>query len=372
MGKIVKSVLKIAAVAAISFFAPPLAAAIAPSVGLSGALATTALSTAIGAGAGELAGVGWQAGAFAGGLSGAGQNGLFGGKPPPGGTTGTTGGAAAGGATPSPFLNPSTPASLSGYPAAAGPAVSPFLNPSTPALLAAPGAAAAGTAGGLTLGGALSKATSDPLGALGGGVKNLKTGLGGALGAVGIGGAGGLNLGAVAPTLLAAGLVGNPGGAMAKAQEAELARAQQVNAALTQQRLDQANQLISDAAYYDPEYMARQAAEAAMTKGGIQAVEGTRGLTGERLAAERRRYRLGTARNAGTAYQQGYGTGVGARTQTRQAGISAIPTEYPVTNPSGALAASGAASERRAGEIAGLSALFGQALGQGNTASLGM
>jgi hypothetical protein len=158
---------------------------------------------------------------------------------------------------------------------------------------------------------------------------------------------------------------------MAKAQEAELARAQQVNAALTQQRLDEANKLIGEAAYYDPEYMARQSAEAAMIKGGIQTAEATRGLTGERLAAERRRMRLGTARNAGTAYQQGYGTGVGARTQVRQAGISAIPTSYPTADSSSAINASNAADRRRADEIAGLSALFGQALGQGGTTSLG-
>lgn len=365
MGKVVKTVLKIAAVAAIAVFAPPLAAAVAPAVGLGGALGTTVLAAGIGAGAGELSGVGWKAGLMAGGLSGGSSSGLFGGGAPPAGATGG-GSTAAGGGTASPFLNPSTPASLSGYPATAGGAVSPFLNPSTPALLAAPGA----TAGAATIGGALSNFASNPVKTLGGGIKSMTTGLGGALG--GLSSATGLNLGAIAPNLLAAGLVGNPGGALAKAQEAELARAQQVNAALTQQRLDEANKLIGDAAYYDPEYMARQAAEAAMTKGGIQAVEGTRGLTGERLAAERRRYRLGTARNAGTAYQQGYGTGVGARTQVRQAGISAIPTEYPVTSPSGAIAASGAASERRAGEIAGLSALFGQVLGQGNTASLGM
>jgi len=371
MGKIVKSVLKIAAVAAISFFAPPLAAAVAPAIGVGGALGTTVLAAGIGAGAGELAGVGWKAGLLAGGLSGAGQSGLFGGKAAStaGGGTASTAGTAT--STPSPFLNPQTPASLSGYPAAAGPAVSPFLNPQTPALLAAPGTAAAGTAGGLTLGGALSKAASNPLGALGSGVKNLTSAASGALGAAGLG-AGGLNLGGAAPMLLAAGLVGNPGGAMAKAQEQELMRAQQVNAALTQQRLDEANKLIGDAAYYDPEYMARQAAEAAMIKGGIQTAEQTRGLTGERLAAERRRMRLGTARSAGTAYQQGYGTGVGARTQTRQAGISAIPTEYAMTNPSGAIAARNAAAQAKANETAGLSALFGQVLGQGQTASLGM
>jgi hypothetical protein len=144
-----------------------------------------------------------------------------------------------------------------------------------------------------------------------------------------------------------------------------------MNAALTQQRLDEANKLIGEAAYYDPEYMGRQAAEAAMTRGGLQATEATRGLTGERLAAERRRFKLDTARTAGSAYQQGYGTGVGARTQVRQAGINALPTEYTLTNPSGAIAASNAARMGKAEEEAGLAALFGQVLNPGKTTSLG-
>ena len=368
MGKVVKTVLKIAAVAAISFFAPPLAAAIAPSIGLGTALGTTVLAAGLGAGAGELAGVGWQAGLLAGGLSGAGQNGLFGGKPPPGGVTGGgTAGGATGGAAPSPFLNASTPASLSGYPAAAatGPAVSPFLNPSTPALLAAPGAAAGGAAAGgaMTLGQALGAVKSNPASFIGGGVRNLKTGFGEALGAVGIGGTtGGLNLGAVAPSLLAAGLVGNPGGAMAKAQQAQLAQAQQFNAAVAQQRLNEADKLRSEANYFDPEYMARQNAENAMIKGAIAEKEATRGFLGERLDNERRRYRLGTARSAGTAYQQGFGTGVNARLATRQAGISAMPTEYPVANPSYAMAADEYAQNARSAQARELSKLFGKAL----------
>lgn len=350
MGKIVKTVLKIAAVATIAVFAPPLAAAVAPSIGLGTALGTTVLAAGIGAGAGELSGVGWKAGLMAGGLSGGNSSGLFGGKAAAAGNVGAT----------------APPAADAG-----------FLQQATGGPLG-PAGAGAGAVGGVasaapaTLGGTLSNFASNPLGTLGGGIKSMTTGLGGALGSVGIGSGGPLNLGAIAPNLLAAGLVGNPGGAMAKAQEQELMRAQQVNAALTQQRLDEANKLISDAAYYDPEYMARQAAEAAMIKGGIQTAEQTRGLTGERLAAERRRMRLGTARTAGTAYQQGYGTGVGARTDTRKVGISAIPTEYPMANPSGALATRNAASQSKANEIAGLSALFGQALGQGQTASLGM
>lgn len=359
MGKVVKTVLKVAAVAAIAYFAPPLAGAALGSVGVSSALATTALSSAIGAGMGELSGVGWKAGALAAGLGGANQSGLFGGAAPAAGTAGTA----------------PTTAGAAGVPAAgtAGAAL-----PGVEAYMATPGfttaaageAAAAGATGAAaapqTIGQALSGAAARPTSVLTGGISNITRGLGGAMGAIG---AGGLNLGAVAPGLVAAGLTSTPGAAITRAQQAELARAQNVNAAITQQRLDQANRLIDEAAYYDPEYMARQAAEAAKIRGGIQETEGTRGLTGERLAAERRRYRLGTARTAGSAYQQGYGTGVSARTQTRQAGIQSIPTNYPTTTgeSSTTLADRFRADEARRSQEAGLAALFGQALNRPTT-----
>lgn len=351
MGKIVKTVLKVAAVAAIAYFAPPLAAKVGAKIGIASALGKTALSTGIGALAGEATGVGAGTGAFAGGFAGAGKSGLFGGNP-----AGASGASGATGGMPSPDqIMSSTNASLAGNTAG----------------IVAPTAAAAGGGG---IGGALSSVGQQAGNVLKGGLQNVKAGIGGAAGAVGLGGAagGGINLGAVAPYLLASSLVGNPGAGMAKAQEAELSRAQQVNAALTQQRLDQANQLIGEAGYFDPEYMGRQAAEDAMIRGGIQTKEQTRGLTGERLAAERRRMALGTSRTAGSAYQQGFGTGVGARVQTRQAGISAIPEAYPITNPQGAIAAGNAADEARAGQIAGLSALFGQAMGQNTAQSRGV
>lgn len=361
MGKVVKTVLKVAAVAAIAYFAPPLAGAALGSVGVSSALATTALSSAIGAGMGELSGVGWKAGVLAGGLGGASSSGLFGGAP-----------AAGAGAAP-------TTAGAAGAPAAAGTAGAAL--PGVEAYMATPGftsaagaeAAAAGVGGAAaapqTIGQALSGAAARPTSVLTGGISNITKGLSGALGAAGIGPAGGLNLGAVAPGLVAAGLTSTPGAAITRAQQAELARAQGVNAAITQQRIDEANKLIGEAAYYDPEYMARQAAEAAKIRGGIQETEGTRGLTGERLAAERRRYRLGTARTAGSAYQQGYGTGVGARLQTRQAGIQSLPTSFPTTSAesSAALRDRYMADEARRSQEAGLAALFGQALNRPTT-----
>jgi hypothetical protein len=41
-----------------------------------------------------------------------------------------------------------------------------------------------------------------------------------------------------------------------------------------------------------------------------------------------------------------------------------MPTEYPLTNPSGAIAAGNEASRDRASREAGLSQMFGQILGQ--------
>ncbi len=348
MGKVVKTVLKVAAVAAIAYFAPPLAAKLGGSIGITSALGTTALSSGIGALAGKVTGVGAGTGAMIGGFAGAGKSGLFGSK-----AAGTAPAGAAGGMPSPDQIMSSTNASLAGNTAG--------MANLAPASAAGIASLAPGAAGGGGLGGALSSVGQQAGNVLKTGLQNVAAGAKSLVG--GINTATGINLGPIAPTLLAAGIVGNPGAAMAKAQEAELARAQQVNAALTQQRLDQANQLISDTAYIDPEYMARQAAEDAMIRGGIQTAERTRGLTGERLAAERRRMALGTSRTAGSAYQQGFGTGVDARVRTRAAGISAIPTAFPMSDPSGALNAANAAAKQRAEQETGLSRMFGQALG---------
>lgn len=341
MGKVVKTVLKVAAVAAIAYFAPPLAGAIGSSIGL-GSIATTALAAGIGAGMGKLIpGVSTSAGLSAGLMGGINQTGLLSSTSP----TAITGGGAQ-------YANAADAAGAAADAAAATGAAAP-----------AAGAAGVSAAAPTSLGQTLSGMVRDPLNTLKQGVSNITGGLGAITGAAG---GAGLNLGAAAPALVGSALTSTPGAGLMRAQQAELQRAQQVNAALTQQRLEQANQLIADAAYYDPEYMARQAAEAAMIKGGIAAAEDTRGLTGERLAAERRRYRLGTARSAGTAYQQGYGTGVGARTQTRAAAIQALPTEYPTTTSesSQALRDRIAAQEARAVQQRGIANLFGSVLNQ--------
>jgi hypothetical protein len=166
----------------------------------------------------------------------------------------------------------------------------------------------------------------------------------------------------VAPSLIAAGLVGSGMSAQMKAQQAELEKARQSNAAFTQERFSQAQRLLGEADYFNPEYMGRQAGQAALVRGSIQEGEATRGLTGARLAAEQRRYRLGTARNVGTAFQQGFGQGVTGRVQTRQAGIGAIPAQYPTTTEAG-LRLDEARLRERDAERQGVGMLLGQVLG---------
>jgi len=115
------------------------------------------------------------------------------------------------------------------------------------------------------------------------------------------------------------------------AQQAELAWLQQNNQALFQQRLQEAQDLLGEARYFDPEYFGLQAARRQQLAGAAQERKALRGLTGTRRAAEERRIRLGTARNVGTAYDIGYGTGVTGRLQTRQAGLAALPERAPAT-----------------------------------------
>ena len=109
----------------------------------------------------------------------------------------------------------------------------------------------------------------------------------------------------------------------------ELAALREQNANLFNQRLQQAYALIGDVDYFDPEYFGLQSARRAQLQAARAKQAGLRGLTGEERAAEARRYDLETGRSTGTAYDVGYGTGLGARAQARQAGIEAMPSFYP-------------------------------------------
>jgi hypothetical protein len=99
-----------------------------------------------------------------------------------------------------------------------------------------------------------------------------------------------------------------------------------------------------------------------MIRGSVLKGEALRGLTGQRREAEERRFQLGTARNVGTAYQQGYGTGVAGRTQTRAAGITALPTAFP-TRSSELLGIEEGRLRNQEDERKGIGLIFGQVLG---------
>ena len=117
--------------------------------------------------------------------------------------------------------------------------------------------------------------------------------------------------------------------ALLAAQTDELRTLQQTNAGLFAQRLEQAQNLMGESKYFDPEYFGLQRARRAQTAAAKAKRAGLRGLEGAGRAAEARRFDLATARDVGTSFDQGYLTGVGGRLQTMQAGMQMMPTAYP-------------------------------------------
>lgn len=109
------------------------------------------------------------------------------------------------------------------------------------------------------------------------------------------------------------------------AQTEELRNLQQTNQALFNEKLSAAQALVGESRYFDPEYFGLQRARRAQAAGARAKQAGLRGLTGERRAAESRRYDLATGRETGTAFDVGYGTGIQGRLQTQQAGLAAFP-----------------------------------------------
>lgn len=117
--------------------------------------------------------------------------------------------------------------------------------------------------------------------------------------------------------------------ALLDAQTQELRTLQQTNADLFRQRLEQAQGLIGESRYFDPEYFGLQRARQVQLAGAQAKRKGLRGLEGTQRAAEARRIDLATGRDVGTAYDVGFGTGVQGRLQTMQTGIGLMPTGYP-------------------------------------------
>lgn len=115
-----------------------------------------------------------------------------------------------------------------------------------------------------------------------------------------------------------------------QAQTDELRALQVSNKALFDQKLQAAQDLIGESKYFDPEYFGLQRARKAQLAGakikrGAANQGGLRGLEGSRRASEERRIDLATGRDTGTAFDQGYGTAIGGRLQTMQAGLSGMP-----------------------------------------------
>jgi hypothetical protein len=146
------------------------------------------------------------------------------------------------------------------------------------------------------------------------------------------------------------------------AQVAELKALQQSNQALFNQRLEQAQSLMGEAKYFDPEYFGLQRARRAQTAVGRAKRAGLRGLTGAAREAEARRFDLAAGRDVGTAYDVGYGQGISGRLQTQQAGLAMMPSAYPSSGTEFAniSRAYGAAQDRRQATEAGIGKLFGQ------------
>lgn len=150
------------------------------------------------------------------------------------------------------------------------------------------------------------------------------------------------------------------------AQTEELRNLQQTNRDAFNLRMQEAMNLIGEARYFDPEYFGLQSARRAQLAVGRERQAGLRGLGGERRRAEARRYDIESGRRTGTAYDVGYGQGVAGRLQTRQAGISAIPTDYSTTAFSGygpLMNAYGVGYERRRQQQGDIGNLFGSFTG---------
>jgi len=118
-------------------------------------------------------------------------------------------------------------------------------------------------------------------------------------------------------------------------QQAEIKRAQAANEQTNMYRTEQGLKTIRESDYYDPNYMGLQRARQEQLRGVRLKQAGVRGLTGPAAASEARRFDLGTSRATGSGYDQGYQSGVGARTATRAAGVSMLPTSYPQTDYNG-------------------------------------
>ena len=324
MSKSVRRILPIVAAIAVPFAAPAIAAKIGLSAALGGALGSAAAGTvagsaltgaALGAGTAALTGQRIGRGALMGGLAG-GVGGFLQGPPQVAGVT-PPGAPAIGSQSLSGLGGPavtgySTPAAVTGAGAVPGTGV---LQPGLLGVDTASRAAQAAAAGGQAptgfmqalreVPGAVADRFRDPQA-----LADLTLRAGGMLAGSAIAGDG---LSPQERRLL-------------QAQEEELRWLQENNQAEFQRRLAEAQQLLGEARYFDPEYFGLQAARRQQMAGAVAQREGLRGLSPQQRQEAQRRMQLETARGVGTAYDVGFGTGVQARTQLQQAGLQALPS----------------------------------------------
>ena len=177
--------------------------------------------------------------------------------------------------------------------------------------------------------------------------------------------------GALAGSAVAGDGLSNEERALLDAQTAELRTLQQTNAGLFAQRLEQAQNLMGESKYFDPEYFGLQRARRAQLAGAKAKRAGLRGLEGASRAAEARRFDLATARDVGSSFDQGYLTGVQGRLGTMQAGMQMMPTGFPSSmgDYSNLRAAYGAADQRARQTQSDIGNLFGSLTGRGATGS---
>lgn len=159
--------------------------------------------------------------------------------------------------------------------------------------------------------------------------------------------------------------------ALLAAQRQDLENLRQTNQQLFQQRLDQAQALLGEARYFDPNYFRQQAETAAKVNIGRQQQAATRGQTGAQRQFTERQYQLGAARIAPTAGLQAAGQAQQARLQTMQAGLQQIPPSGPTVDYSRLMAGYETGARRRRETAGDIGELFGGLTGSQKSKSTG-
>jgi hypothetical protein len=109
----------------------------------------------------------------------------------------------------------------------------------------------------------------------------------------------------------------------------DLEQLRSTNQQLFNEKLSAAQQMVQDANYFDPEYFGLQRARKTQIAGAQLERDTLAKIPRQRAglrAAEQRRLRLGTSREAGTAYDTGFTGAIDAQNKSRTAGLNLYPT----------------------------------------------